>query len=67
MHRSHAQSRGFETHKTKAIESSIAIVHQGVAIDNSNVFRCRLYCLFGDGVCDAFDTEADEVLEIADI
>ena len=60
MHRSHAQSRGFETHKTKAI------VHQGAAIHNSNVFRCRLYCLFGDGVCDAFDTEADEVLEIAD-
>ena len=51
MHRSHAQSRGFETHKTKAIESSIAIVHQGAAIHNSNVFRCRLYCLFGDGVC----------------
>ena len=28
-----------------------AIVHQGAAIHNSNVFRCRLYCLFGDGVC----------------
>ena len=29
MHRSHAQSRGFETHKTKAIESSIALFIKG--------------------------------------